>query len=74
VNSLFFQSIKKGASDIHIESHENRGEVRIRIDGALKKHIDLDRKITTLVINPYKSNLKFRYFRKKSTQMVDFQG
>jgi general secretion pathway protein E len=59
VNSLFFQSIKKGASDIHIESHENRGEVRIRIDGALKKHIDLDRKITTLVINRIKviSNL-----------------
>ena len=59
VNSLFFQAIKKGASDIHIESHKNRGEVRLRIDGALKKHIDLDRKITSLVINRIKviSNL-----------------
>lgn len=59
VNSLFFQAIKKGASDIHIESHEHRGEVRLRIDGALKKHIDLDRKITSLVINRIKviSNL-----------------
>ncbi len=58
MNSLFFQSIKKGASDIHIESHENRGEVRIRIDGAFKKNIDLDRKIT-IVINRIKviSNL-----------------
>ena len=59
VNSLFFQAIKKGASDIHIESHENRGEVRFRIDGALKKHIDLDRRIASLAINRIKviSNL-----------------
>jgi general secretion pathway protein E len=59
VNSLFFQAIKKGASDIHIESREKRGEVRFRIDGALKKHIDLDKKINGLVINRIKviSNL-----------------
>ncbi|ADV45318.1 type II secretion system protein E (GspE) [Nitratifractor salsuginis DSM 16511] len=54
VNSLFFQAIKKGASDIHIESHERKGEVRLRIDGALKKHLDLDRRITQLVINRIK--------------------
>jgi len=59
VNSLFFQAIKKGASDIHIESKEHKGEVRLRIDGALKKHIDLDKKIISLVINRIKviSNL-----------------
>lgn len=59
VNSLFFQAIQKGASDIHIESAEYRGEVRLRIDGALKKHIDLEKNITALVINRIKviSNL-----------------
>jgi general secretion pathway protein E len=59
VNSLFFQAIKKGASDIHIESHERKGEVRLRVDGALKKHLDLDRRITLLAINRIKviSNL-----------------
>lgn len=59
VNSLFFQAIQKGASDIHIESGENKGEVRLRIDGALKKHIDLEKNIITLVINRIKviSNL-----------------
>ena len=59
VNSLFFQAIKKGASDIHIEVHERKGEVRFRIDGALKKHLDLDKSVTTLVINRIKviSNL-----------------
>ncbi|NPA51181.1 MAG: type II/IV secretion system protein [Epsilonproteobacteria bacterium] len=59
VNSLFFQAIKKGASDIHIETKEHKGEVRFRIDGALKKHLDLDKKVTSLVINRIKviSNL-----------------
>ncbi|MEA3490657.1 MAG: GspE/PulE family protein [Campylobacterota bacterium] len=59
VNSLFFQAIRKGASDIHIESGERKGEVRLRIDGALKKHIDLDKNIISLVINRIKviSNL-----------------
>ncbi len=54
VNSLFFQALKKGASDIHIESGERKGEVRLRIDGALKKHLDLERSIVGLVINRIK--------------------
>lgn len=59
VNSLFFQAIQKGASDIHIESEERKGEVRLRIDGALKKHLDLEKSIIGLVINRIKviSNL-----------------
>jgi len=59
VNSLFFQALQKGASDIHIESAERKGEVRLRMDGALKKHLDLDKNIVNLVINRVKviSNL-----------------
>jgi len=59
VNSLFFQALQKDASDIHIESGEHKGEVRLRMDGALKKHLDLDKSIVTLVINRIKviSNL-----------------
>jgi len=59
VNSLFFQAIKKGASDIHIETLEKKGEVRLRINGALKKHLDIDKNITGLVISRIKviSNL-----------------
>ena len=59
VNSLFFQAIKKGASDIHIETGEYKGEVRLRIDGALKKHLDLEKNIITLAVNRVKviSNL-----------------
>jgi len=54
VNSLFFQALQKKASDIHIESGEKRGEVRLRMDGALKKHLDLDKSIANLVINRIK--------------------
>jgi len=59
VNSLFFQALKKGASDIHIENSERKGEVRLRIDGALKKHLDLDKSVIALMINRIKviSNL-----------------
>jgi len=59
VNSLFYQAIKKRASDIHIELHEFNGIVRFRIDGVLIKHIELDKKIINLVISRIKviSNL-----------------
>lgn len=59
VNSLFYQAIKKKASDIHIELHEFKGEVRYRIDGVLIKHIELDKKIMSLVVSRIKviSNL-----------------
>jgi general secretion pathway protein E len=59
VNSLFYQAIKKGASDIHIEMHEFRGVVRFRIDGVLIKHVDLDKNIIALVVSRIKviSNL-----------------
>ena len=59
VNSLFYQAIKKKASDIHIEMHEVKSEVRYRIDGVLNKHIELDKNIMALVISRIKviSNL-----------------
>lgn len=59
VNSLFYQAIKKKSSDIHIEMHEYKAEVRYRIDGVLTKHIELDKNIMSLVISRIKviSNL-----------------
>ncbi len=59
VNSIFYQAIKKDSSDIHIEMHENKGEIRFRIDGALNKYMDIDKKITMLAISRIKviSNL-----------------
>ncbi len=54
VNTIFYQAIKRKASDIHIETHEKNGEVRFRIDGALIKHIDLDKNVIDLIISRIK--------------------
>lgn len=37
INSLIRQSLKMGASDIHIEPYENRIRVRVRVDGDLQE-------------------------------------
>jgi len=59
VNSMFFQAIKKRASDIHIETHENFGVVRFRIDGVLLTQAKLNKNVINLIINRIKviSNL-----------------
>jgi general secretion pathway protein E len=59
VNSIFFQALKKGASDIHIETHETFGVIRFRIDGVLIPQATIQKKLTQLVINRIKviSNL-----------------
>lgn len=59
VNALFYQAIKKRASDIHIEVQEKRGEVRFRIDGMLIKNAELDKKVVNLIVSRIKviSNL-----------------
>ncbi|MBN2895257.1 MAG: type II/IV secretion system protein [Campylobacterales bacterium] len=54
VNALFYQALKRRASDIHIEVHEKRSEVRFRIDGALIKNADIDNRIATLIISRIK--------------------
>ncbi len=59
VNALFYQAVKKRASDIHIEVQEKRGEVRFRVDGMLSKNADLEKKVVSLIISRIKviSNL-----------------
>jgi len=59
VNALFYQAVKQRASDIHIEIHEYKGEVRFRVDGALAKHTDIEKRVAGLIISRIKviSNL-----------------
>ncbi|WP_457747138.1 GspE/PulE family protein [Sulfurimonas sp.] len=59
VNALFYQAVKKRASDIHIEVQEKKGEVRFRVDGMLTKNADLDKKVVSLIVSRIKviSNL-----------------
>ena len=59
VNALFYQAVKKRASDIHIEVQEKRGQVRFRIDGVMSKNVDLEKKVINLIVSRIKviSNL-----------------
>ena len=59
VNALFYQAVKRRASDIHIEVHEKRGEVRFRVDGMLSKNAELEKRVVNLIISRIKviSNL-----------------
>ena len=59
VNALFYQAVKQRASDIHVEIHEYKGEVRFRVDGALVRHTDLEKRVANLIISRIKviSNL-----------------
>jgi general secretion pathway protein E len=58
-NSIFYQAIRRGASDIHIETHELSGVVRFRIDGTLIKQLEIEKTVVSLVISRLKiiSNL-----------------
>lgn len=54
INALFTQAIKQKASDIHIETYEDRVLVRNRIDGVLHEVLEIQRAIAPLVISRVK--------------------
>ncbi len=54
INALFMQAVRQKASDIHIETYENRIIVRFRIDGILQEILALDPNIAPLVITRIK--------------------
>ena len=43
VNKIFFQAVQANASDIHLESYEEQGKVRFRVDGVLHDVTTLDK-------------------------------
>ena len=66
VNLLLLDSMKKGASDIHIEPFENDFRIRFRIDGVLREIIKPEKAIAPSLINRIKviSNLAIEEKRK----------
>jgi general secretion pathway protein E len=54
INALFMQAVRQKASDIHIETYENRITVRFRMDGILTEILTLDPNIAPLVITRIK--------------------
>lgn len=68
INALFTQAIKQKASDIHIETYENRVLVRNRVDGALHEVLEIQRLIAPLVISRVKVMAKLDIAEKRIPQ------
>lgn len=68
INALFTQAIKQKASDLHIETYENRVLVRNRIDGILQEVLEIPRKIAPLVTSRVKVMAKLDIAEKRIPQ------
>ncbi|HCU5989344.1 TPA: GspE family T2SS ATPase variant LspE [Legionella pneumophila] len=68
LNALFTQAIKQKASDIHIETYEDRVLVRNRIDGVLQEVLEIQRAIAPLVISRVKVMAKLDIAEKRIPQ------
>ena len=54
VNSILFEAVKSGASDVHIQPYENRVVVRQRIDGVLFDSFDIPKAVQEEVLTRIK--------------------
>lgn len=68
INALFTQAIKQKASDIHIETYEDRVLVRNRLDGVLQEVLEIQRAIAPLVISRVKVMAKLDIAEKRIPQ------
>ena len=68
LNALFSQAIQKKASDIHIETYENKVLIRMRLDGVLQEALDIPREIAPLVISRVKVMAKLDIAEKRIPQ------
>jgi len=68
INALLTQAVKENASDIHIETYENRMVVRMRVDGVLREILEPPRALAALVISRIKVMAKLDIAEKRIPQ------
>ena len=68
INALITESIKKNASDIHIEPFETRLSVRFRVDGVLQEILEPPRQIASLLVSRIKVMAKLDIAEKRLPQ------
>jgi general secretion pathway protein E len=54
INAVLTEAVKENASDVHIETYENRLGVRFRIDGVLREILQTRRALAPLVVSRIK--------------------
>lgn len=68
INALLTESIKQGASDIHVETYEKRLLVRFRIDGVLREVVQPKRALAALLVSRIKVMAKLDIAEKRVPQ------
>jgi general secretion pathway protein E len=54
INAVLTEAIKENASDVHVETYENRLGVRFRIDGVLREVLQTRRALAPLIVSRIK--------------------
>jgi len=68
INALLSEAIKLNASDIHIETFENRLVVRFRVDGVLREVVQPKRQLAPLLVSRIKVMSKLDIAEKRVPQ------
>lgn len=68
LNALLSEAIKEGASDVHIETFEERVIVRFRVDGILREVVEPLRKLAPLIVSRIKVMAKLDIAEKRLPQ------
>src|SRR3990167_8011994 len=68
LNALLSEAIKDGASDVHIETFEDRISIRFRIDGILRDILEPQRVLAPLIVSRIKVMAKLDIAEKRLPQ------
>lgn len=68
LNALLSEAIKDGASDVHIETFEDRITIRFRIDGVLREVLEPQRILAPLIVSRIKVMAKLDIAEKRLPQ------
>ena len=68
LNALLSEAIKEGASDVHVETFEDRIMVRFRVDGVLREVLEPQRILAPLIVSRIKVMAKLDIAEKRLPQ------
>ena len=68
INAVLTEAVKDNASDVHIETYENRLGVRFRVDGVLREVLETRRALAPLVVSRIKVMSKLDIAEKRLPQ------
>ncbi|MBA3661607.1 MAG: type II secretion system ATPase GspE [Gammaproteobacteria bacterium] len=68
LNALLSEAIKEGASDVHVETFEDRVTIRFRVDGILRSILEPPRVLAPLIVSRIKVMAKLDIAEKRLPQ------